>query len=141
MYDEGDERTSFLRMVLYFVVFVFLFLGIFILIGYILSNRKSGAKSKNKPVSWMDLPEESKLFSFTETSKTELDFYFEGNEISVLGKIIIFILLIALLVYLFYPMLSVPRLGTVFFIISACIVLRLFYLLINKNKSIIDDKN
>jgi len=103
-------------------------------------DTKTKSKSDNKPTSWMDLPEENELFSFTEeVENKESDFYFGGNELSIQSKILLVIMLISLLIYLFYPMLTKPGIGTIFFLMTIAFVIRLLYLLTNKNKTIIDD--
>jgi flagellar biosynthesis/type III secretory pathway M-ring protein FliF/YscJ len=142
--NEDTHGRALLRWLLYFLLIVLLFVIIFIIIGYTISNRKSTTTKKKVPknttASWMDLPEENELFSFIDTPKKGTDLYFGGNELSTAGKIIIFLLIVGLLVYLFYPMLQTPGIGTVFLVICSCIVLRLFYLLIHKDKTIIDDQ-
>ncbi|WP_298519446.1 hypothetical protein [uncultured Kordia sp.] len=127
-----------------FIIFIALVFG-FILFGYLITSRKkvrskSQPQNDNKPSSWMDLPEESEVFSFTdEEASRGSNFYFGGNELSAQSKVLIVFILIALLAYLFYPMLTTPGIGTVFFIMTIFIVIRLLYLLISKNKTILDD--
>lgn len=141
-YKEDEERVTnmVLKGFLIFIAFVF---G-FIVLGYFITSRKkktSKVKSKNKkPSSWMDLPEENELFSFKDEPETYgSNFYFGGNELSIQSKILIVILLAVLILYLFYPMLTTPGIGTIFVVIAGFIVVRLLYSLINKNKNIIDD--
>ena len=88
---------------------------------------------------YLDLPEESNVFSFAEEQEKESGYYFGGNELSPRGKLLAFGTIVGLLIYLFYPMLGAFGFGKIFIIISGFIVIRLLYLLIRKNKTIIDE--
>ncbi len=134
------EETS---MIPILVTLIFI-LATLILLMYFFKNKKAKHASKNtlqnKSTSWLDLPDDSEHFSFDEDdAQKESGFYFGGNELSIKNKIIIIFIIIGLLIYLFYPMLQTNEIGTVFALLAAFIVLRLLYLLLNKNKTIIDD--
>jgi len=120
------------------------FVIFFILIGYFVMSRKESATkrkvTKNKSPSWLDLPEDNELFSFNEEEKTkENSFYFGGDELSLKNKIIIIIAIVGLLIYLFYPMLKLKKIGIFFVILAGFLVLRLLYILLNKNKTFVDE--
>lgn len=126
------------------MLLVFAIIVLVLLILYLLQYRKGKSKKlvKNKSASpsWLDLPEESEVFSFADEKEAgEGGFYFGGNELSPRGKLLAFGTIIGLLIYLFYPMLAMDGAGILFILIIGSIVVRLLYLLIRKNKSIIDE--
>ncbi|AXG71794.1 hypothetical protein KORDIASMS9_04052 [Kordia sp. SMS9] len=129
-----------------FLLFLIFFVG-FIFVGYLIvtrnKKRPKASANKNTSSSWMNLPEESELFSFEDDTlkkKKGYDFYFGGNELSVYGKIMLIFLLIAAMAYLLYPMFTDTEVKTIFIIITIGILIRLLIFLLNKNKSLRDDK-
>lgn len=125
------------------ITFVFI-LGTLLLFFYFYVPKKATHASKNalknKSPSWLDLPEENELFSFTEEEKTkENSFYFGGDELPPKNKIIIIIAIIGLLIYLFYPLLALEEIGIFFIILTGFLVVRWLYILVNKNKTFVDD--
>lgn len=130
------------QSVLLAIIIVFGFITIvYFIVLRVKRNIKARVAAKKKTASsWLDLPEDDKLFSFEETEKKPVfDLYFGGNELSKLSKISIVLVITILLAYLFYPMINAPGIGKLFMIIAGVIVIRLLYLLINKNKTIIND--
>ncbi|MEM6686190.1 MAG: hypothetical protein AAF617_10430 [Bacteroidota bacterium] len=120
----------------------------FIFIRYLLANRKKKryyrkqfGEHKTKS-SWMNLPEESELFSFVDEPKKSRGyaFYFGGDELSVPSQIILIFILIAAIGYLLYPMFTKPGIKGIFVILTIGFVLRMLYFLLNKNKSLKDDQ-
>lgn len=115
------------------------------------SEKKTHVKSKeinldtagvNQKNNWMDLPEENELFDIKdveEQEKKESAFYFGGDELTSQQKGVVIVVILVLLAYLFYPMLNVNGLGAIYAIITLGIVLRMLYVLVNKNKQFVDD--
>ncbi|MBC8756899.1 hypothetical protein H2O64_19655 [Kordia sp. YSTF-M3] len=137
--EEVKEETSIIAVI---ISIIFILATILLLVYYLKSKSNHAKKSelKNKSTSWLDLPEDSELFSFDEKGKTkESGLYFGGNELSLQNKIIIFFIILGLLIYLFYPILESEGFGTFYMVLAVFIVLRLLYFLLNKNKTIIDD--
>ncbi|EDP94882.1 hypothetical protein U8527_15110 [Kordia algicida OT-1] len=125
------------------ILLVFAIVVLVLLILYLAQYQKGksqkAVKNKSSSPSWLDLPEESEIFSFTEEEEKESGFYFGGDELSTKGKLLAFGTIVGLLIYLFYPMLAMDGAGILFILIMGSIVVRLLYLLIRKNKSIIDE--
>ncbi|WP_420574004.1 hypothetical protein [Kordia sp.] len=124
------------------ILWTFLVIVIALLIIYYIQhiNRNKPKPVKSKNPSWLDLPEDSEMFSFDDEEKVnDGGFYFGGNELSTQSKMVIFLVIIGLLIYLFYPMLTTSELGILFAVFTGAIVIRLLYLLIRKNKTIIDE--
>jgi hypothetical protein len=146
-YRLADEAATdfFFKTFLFFLILVVAF----IFIGYLFVNRKKKRRkvqsSENKNTSsWMNLPEESSFFSFDEEEKEKnkykgFSFYFGGNELSPISKIVIVLMLLAVVAYLLYPMISNENTKTIFIIIAIGFIIRMLYDLLNKNKLYSDD--
>jgi hypothetical protein len=108
-----------------------------LLIWYLVRYRKGKARKMKleKQHSWLDLPDESELFDLNEdVQDNKSAFYFGGDEVSFRGKIIIFIALLGLIVYLFYPIINKGGFSLVFGIFAGITVIRMLYTLLNKNR-------
>ncbi|KAB8153147.1 hypothetical protein EZY14_012270 [Kordia sp. TARA_039_SRF] len=143
---DTNEKTadSSLKTTLLFIIFI-LIIGIIIL-SVIARKRKRTRKiaEQKNTSSWMNLPEESSFFSFDEKEKEEnkykgFSFYFGGNELSPISKIVIVLMLLAVVAYLLYPMISNENTKTIFIIIAIGFIIRMLYDLLNKNKLYSDD--
>ena len=119
------------------ILLVLAVLSLLLLIRYLISYRKQKENKQQLEIkhSWIDLPDESELFNIHEEEKENGSvFYFGGDEVSFQGKIIIFITLLGLLIYLFYPIFNQNGFPIAFGIVAGFIVLRMLYTLLNKNQ-------
>jgi len=144
-YPDGESsETAIYKAGEIIVLFLVFFIG-FIFIGYLIVNRKKKRlKTSNvekNASSWMNLPEESELFSFNDEPKRRrgYQFYFGGDELSVQGQVLLVFILIAAIGYLLYPMFTDGGVKTIFIIITVGLVIRLLYFLFNKNKPLKDE--
>ncbi len=141
---DGAEEVATDYAVKGFLLFVIFIVG-FIFVGYLIVTRKKkrpkGHAKNNDSSSWMNLPEESELFSFDDIpqKKKGFDFYFGDDELSAEGKIFLIFILTAAVAYLLYPMFKNAEMKTIFIIITIGILVRLLIFLLNKNKSLKDD--
>jgi hypothetical protein len=125
------------NIILLFAIIVLAVLIIF-LVKY--QKKKTVAATKDKKTGWLDLPKESELFSFTEEEKHNgVGFYFGGNELSMKQKIIVFLILLGLIAYLFYPVINKEGFPVILWVLGGIIVLRMLYTLLNKNKKFSED--
>ena len=136
------KNTSSKTNIVQNIILVFAIISILLLIFYLAKyqKKKTIETKKDKKTSWLDLPEESELFSFTEEEKdTEKGFYFGGDELSMTQKLLIFLILIGIIVYLFYPMMNTDGFPRVLLFIAVFFVVRMLYKLLNKNKKFTED--
>ncbi|MEM6722061.1 MAG: hypothetical protein AAF611_22220 [Bacteroidota bacterium] len=140
--DKEDKASR--KAIEVFLLFLIVFGG-FIFIGYLIANRKKKRPkvhaANTASSSWMNLPEESELFTFDDEpeKRNTFSFYFGGDELSVRSKVLLICILIAATGYLLYPMFTDNGTKTIFIIIAIGIVIRLLYFLFNKNKALKDD--
>ncbi|PTX62880.1 hypothetical protein C8N46_102280 [Kordia periserrulae] len=148
--SNGNLKTSekpkdaTLKNTLLTIIYI-LVVGIIILFIIQWTRKRSKKKvEQNNNSSWMNLPEESSFFSFDEEEKEEnkyngFSFYFGGNELSLISKTIIILMILAVVAYLLYPMIANKNTKTIFIIIAIGFIIRMLYDLLNKNKLYSDD--
>jgi len=129
--NNTSTKTGIIQNIILVFVIIFLIVLIFYLADY--QKKKVAETKKDKKTTWLDLPEESELFSFTEEDKHSNEgFYFGGDELSMQQKIIVFLILIGLILYLFYPMITKNEVPGVLLILVVVFVFRMLYTLLNK---------
>lgn len=111
---------------------------IIVIILYFVLKKKEKQIQKKTP-SWLELSEDSDFFSFKENSTKSGEFYFGGDELTWVSKLIVLCIIIGLLIYLFYPLVTSNGVGIIFALILGFTVLKLLYKLVRKDEKLVDD--
>ncbi|MFY0629122.1 MAG: hypothetical protein JXR05_02005 [Flavobacteriaceae bacterium] len=123
-----DTSFSWVSMLVIPVIVVVL------LLVYFISSK--GLKKRGNDANWAKFSDDNELFEVTEK---ESNYYFGGNEITILQKAIILLFIILVLVYLFNPLIQGGSTSRMFALIIGITTVRMFYKLIRKDKEIFED--